>query len=104
MHVESSAQTIKTHIAMVLIAFQMNTPSGDEFVLDVIEYIARRMRDHNDKQVAKLGIFVRINMMSFKSGRLTFQQTLTRLAMAALRAPLGECELDEVLEIGFPRR
>jgi hypothetical protein len=60
MKVESRALTIKTHIAVLLVAFQMSTPNGDESSLDVIEYIARRMHDHEDLHVAAVGTFVRV--------------------------------------------
>ena len=38
----------------MLVAYRMTQPRGDEFALDLIEYIARRMRDREDYQVAEL--------------------------------------------------
>lgn len=103
MKVDSSALTIKTHLAVLLVAFQMSTPNGDEFSLDVIEYIARRMRDHEDADVAGVGAFVRLNMASLKAGRLTFHEAHARLSAAAINAPLGRRSLAEVLDNGMPR-
>jgi hypothetical protein len=104
MQVESSSLTIKTHIAVLLVAFQMSTPNGEEYSLDVIEYIARRMRDHDDLHVAAVGAFVRITMAGLKAGRLTFQETHARLYAAAVNAPLGCTILAESLNVGPPRR
>jgi hypothetical protein len=100
MKTEISALGVRGHIGTMLVAYRMTQPRGDEFALDLIEYIARRMRDREDYHVAELGIFVRVNLINLKAGKLSFTDTHLRLTSAALHAPYGHDALRERFVLG----
>lgn len=100
MKIETSELVTRGHMGTLLVAYRMTQPHGDEFALDVVEYIARRMRDREDYQVAELGIFVRVNLSNLKAGKLSFADTHLRLTSAALYAPFGHDALSEKFVLG----
>jgi len=94
MIVESSATHVKSELSRLLIAFRSDEHSSD-VSLDVIEFIALRMRERADDQVAEMGFYVRVNLLGFVAGRFSYYEVHDRLVRAALAAPLGHADLRE---------
>jgi hypothetical protein len=94
------AQLMADQIGMLIIAYTMSVPSGDEYALDIMEYFALRMKDHNTAQVAEMGLFVRANLSAVKTGLITLSETRRRLVHAATQAPLGHDAFQRAFEIG----
>ncbi len=101
MFIETSANHVKAHLASLLLAFELGTEGGEVVALDIVEFIAMRMKSREDYQIGVLGFFVRANLIALDQNVITFPETLGRMTAAALAAPLGHVELTETFEAGL---
>ena len=92
---QSSADIIRSQLAAHLVDFML---SEDDVALDIIEFIALRMPERHDYQIAVLGYFVRANLFYLTRDMISFSEVLERLAHAASQAPLGHEALTQSLD------
>ncbi|MGZ3298067.1 MAG: hypothetical protein ACXU8U_03450 [Asticcacaulis sp.] len=101
MHVDSSAQVAKAQIAGFLVAFESGADDGEAVALDIVEFIALRMRGRDDYQVGLLGLFIRAGLVALDRGVMAFPDVLTRMASVARAAPLGKAAFIQAVQAGL---
>ena len=99
MIIVDETQIARAQLAALLLTYRIEARNHD-ISLDIIELIARRMRQHEDIDVFELGIFVRVNLICFAQGTLSFPDIHSRFMAAALAASVGPAEFAETLHIG----
>jgi hypothetical protein len=105
MEPHGDGQLMADQIGMLLIAYTMSVPSGEEYALDIVEYIALRMKDHETNHVHEMGVFVYANLNAAKAGSISLSDARNRLLLAATLAPLGHSVLSTALEYDpYPRQ
>ena len=97
---QSSAKITQALMTAFLVTFKIEGIDGDDVGLDIIEFIAVKMKTREDEQVAELGYFVRANLLFFHLGQLEYPEVHARFVRAALAAPLGYVELARTFEFG----
>ena len=102
MIIESSAQQTKAQLTRFLVDFKLEGVKGDDIGLDIIEFIALKLRAREDHQVAELGYFVRSTLLYFHLDQLAYPDAHSRLATAALAAPLGYDAMARTFKFGCP--
>lgn len=100
MIIESSAQHSKAQMTRFLVASKLEGVQGDDIGLDIIEFIALKLRPREDHQVAELGYFVRSTLLYFHLGQLDYPDVHARLVTAALAAPLGYEAMARTFQFG----
>ena len=100
MIVDSSTNVTNAIMAAFMVTFKMEGLDGDDIALDIIEFIAVRMKHREDYQVAELGYFIRANLLYFQLDQLSYQECHARLVNAAVTAPLGYAFLAKTFEYG----
>ncbi len=91
---------VKTQIAPRLTAF-IEGEDGEVVTLDIVEFIALRMRWRDDYQVGLLGLCVRANLVALERGILPYGEVLNRFANAAVAAPQGHGPFTKAIEAGM---
>jgi len=99
MIIADETQIVKAQMAALLLTFRLEA-RNDDIPLDIIELIALRMRRRQDLDVFELGIFVRVNLIWFAQGSLSFPDIHSRFMAATLAASIGPAEFAETLHIG----
>ena len=89
MLIESSAITVKSTLARMLVNFRIDALDREEIALDIIEFIALRLNDADDAHIFNLGLFVRTNLAAFLVNRLNYAVLHQRLTATALAAREG---------------
>ena len=89
MIIATNTDVTKAIMAAFLVAFQNEGVEGDDVGLDIIEFIALRMKTRSDEEVAELGYFVRANLLFLYLDQLSLGEVLSRFVTAALAAPRG---------------
>lgn len=101
MHIESSAHVAKAQIAALLVAFETGADDGEAVALDIVEYIAMRMRWRDDYQVGLLGLFVRAGLVALDRHVMAFPDVLARMTAVAKAAPLGKTAFTQTVQAGL---
>ncbi len=100
MLIESSSILVKSRLAKLLVNFRIEPLDREAIVLDIVEFIALRLRRADDDQVFNLALFVSANLKAFLSGTMTYPDVHGRLTRAALSARLGQAEFFKALDFG----
>lgn len=103
MIVETSTHVVRSVLSVLLTVYKMDNREDSDVALDVIEFIALRMREHQDHQVAEMGTFVRACLIGYFHDRLSYEDAHERLVAAALYAPLGHVCLREAFRCSSGR-
>jgi enoyl-[acyl-carrier-protein] reductase (NADH) len=69
-------------------------------VLDIVEFIALRLKRADDDQVFNLALFISSNLAAFVAGTIAYADLHARLTRTALAAQLGPAEFWRSLNFG----
>ena len=89
MLIESSSILVKSRLAALLVNFRVEPLDREAIVLDIVEFIALRLKTPDDDQVFNLAVFVSTNLAAFLAGTLAYIDVHSRLSHTALAAQLG---------------
>ena len=100
MIIESSSILVKSQLARFLVNFRVEPRDRDAIVLDIVEFIALRLKQADDDQVFNLALFVSSNLAAFVAGTIAYVDLHARLTRTALAAQLGPTEFWRSLNFG----